>query len=419
MSKENAYNTYFGRAKEAKTAMNELTPEKINTILYDLALELEAQSASILVANSVDLSRMDPADPKYDRLQLNESRIKSMAGEIRNVANLESPVGQTLSASTLPNGLFIRKVAVPLGVVGMIYEARPNVTTDAFSLCFKTGNVCLLKGGSDADQSNKALMEAIHSVLQFHDIPEAVVQLLPPERQSTAALLEAVGWVDVVIPRGSQSLIDFVRQNAKVPVIETGAGVVHTYLDASADLLKSKAIIDNAKTRRVSVCNALDCLLVHASRTVDLPFLMQPLADKEVQLFADAPALESLSGHYPDHLLKPATEKDYGTEFLSLKLALKTVADLQEALDHIRQFSSCHSEAILTENTKHAERFIAQVDAAAVYVNTSTAFTDGAQLGLGAEIGISTQKLHARGPMGLAALTSYKWVVKGDGQVRA
>jgi glutamate-5-semialdehyde dehydrogenase len=419
MSQENAYQTYFARAKEAKANMTELSPEKINTILYDLAVELEARTESILVSNALDLSRMDPADPKYDRLQLTEARIKGMAYEIRNVANLESPLGKTLSESRLDNGLHIRKVTVPLGVIGMIYEARPNVTIDAFSLCFKTGNVCLLKGGSDADHSNKTLVDVIHSVLQFHDIPEAVAQLLPPERQSTAALLEAVGWVDVVIPRGSQGLIDFVREHAKVPVIETGAGVVHTFLDESADLHKSKAIIDNAKTRRVSVCNALDCLLVHVSRVGDLPALLQPLAEKGVQIFADDQALQQLANQYPDALLKLASEKDYGTEFLSLKLAVKTVPDFAGALEHIRKFSSGHSEAILTENKQHADRFVASVDAAAVYVNTSTAFTDGAQFGLGAEIGISTQKLHARGPMGLEALTSYKWVVRGDGQVRA
>jgi glutamate-5-semialdehyde dehydrogenase len=410
---------YFHKAKDATARMNELTPERIDDALSDVAGELVAQTPALLAANALDLGRMDPADPKYDRLQLSKERVRGIADDMRAVVALASPLGQTLSARTLPNGLAISQVSVPLGVVGMIYEARPNVTADAFSLCFKTGNVALLKGGSDADDSNKAILKVIHTVLGRHGIDLDVVQLLPPERSSTMALLQAVGWVDVVIPRGSQQLIDFVRQNAKVPVIETGAGVVHTYFDETADLRKGAPIILNAKTRRVNVCNALDCLLIHATRLTDLPALLAPLAEKGVTVYADADAFEVLKGHYPAALLGAATEKDFGTEFLSLKMAVKTVGSLEEALGHIRAYSSGHSEAILTEDQAHAGQFVRAVDAAAVYVNTSTAFTDGSQFGLGAEIGISTQKLHARGPMGLAALTSYKWVVRGDGQVRS
>jgi glutamate-5-semialdehyde dehydrogenase len=306
-----------------------------------------------------------------------------------------------------------------MGVIGVIYEARPNVSFDVFSLCFKTGNACILKGGSDASYSNEAIISVIHKVLKKHGVDTGVAALLPPDRAATEALLNAVGYVDVIIPRGSQGLIDFVRKNAKVPVIETGAGIVHTYFDESGDLGKGKAIVNNSKTRRVSVCNSLDCLIIHESRLNDLPAITELLIKSDVEIFADAQAYEALKQTYPQDLLQQASEEHFGTEFLAYKMSVKTVKSLDEALDHISNFSSKHSEAIISEDADSIEKFLNAVDAAAVYANASTAFTDGAQFGLGAEIGISTQKLHARGPMGLEELTSYKWLVQGDGQIRA
>lgn len=412
------YDIYFQRARAAKTQMTALSTARIDGLLKDLAAAITGQTPLLLSANQKDLVRMDPADPKYDRLELTPARIESIARDISNIAALDTPLDRTLSKRVLPNGLEISKVTVPLGVVGMIYEARPNVTADAFTLCFKTGNVALLKGGSDADDSNRALLDIFHGVLGRHGIDPSVVQLLPAERTSTQALLHAVGWVDVVIPRGSQQLINFVRENARVPVIETGAGVVHTFFDETGDVSKGADIVLNAKTRRVSVCNALDCLLIHRTRLKDLPALVGPMEAKQVEIHADPAAFAALSGHYASGLLFPAIEADFGTEFLSLKMAVKTVGNLEEALAHIRRYSSGHSEAILSGDKDNMEYFIRAVDAAAVYVNTSTAFTDGAEFGLGAEIGISTQKLHARGPMGLDALVSYKWIVRGNGQIR-
>lgn len=408
----------FQNTQKASRNLGLLAPEKVNAILRDLAEEAVAQTNFLLAENEKDLARMDREDPKYDRLKLTESRIQDIAADIQNVAGLVSPLGAVLLQKELPNGLQVSKVRVPLGVVGIIYEARPNVTFDVFSLCLKTGNACVLKGGSDAASSNQAILSLIHRVLHRHQINPGIVTLLPPDRQATEALLNAIGYVDVLIPRGSQGLINFVRQNAKVPVIETGAGIVHTYFDETADLEKGKAIVHNAKTRRVSVCNALDCLLVHQDRLGDLPALVLPLAEAGVEVFADAPAHAALAGSYPRELLQKATEEHFGTEFLALKMAVKTVSSLEAALDHIANYSSKHSEAIISESGPHIETFLNSVDAAAVYANTSTAFTDGAQFGLGAEIGISTQKLHARGPMGLEELTSYKWVVRGEGQVR-
>lgn len=412
------YTTYFEKAQQASRTLTSLANEKTNEVLLDLAAALVSKADEILVANAKDLAKMPIDDPKYDRLKLTHERIEAIANDVINVAGLASPLGEILSDRTLANKLQIKKVRVPLGVVGVIYEARPNVTVDVFSLCFKTGNVALLKGGSDAESSNITLAEIIHQVLKNHQINIDVLTLLPAERAATEALLNATGFVDVLIPRGSQSLINFVRANSKIPVIETGAGIVHTYFDESGDLHKGKAIILNAKTRRVSVCNALDCVLVHQTRLADLPELLSPLAEKEVELFADEKSYEVLSATYPAHLLNPALPEHFGTEFLALKLAIKVVEDLNEALNHIANYSSKHSEAIIAEDANHIAQFLNQVDAAAVYANTSTAFTDGAQFGLGAEIGISTQKLHARGPMGLAELTSYKWIVQGDGQIR-
>jgi glutamate-5-semialdehyde dehydrogenase len=409
----------FEACRQASRALAALTHDATNLLLLDLADATEANTDFILAENAKDLARMPESDPRHDRLRLTTERLRGMAGELRNVASLPSPLGQTLTQKELPNGLHLRKVRVPLGVVGIIYEARPNVTFDSLALCLKSGNACLLKGGSDAAFSNAALLEVARPVLARHHLPEAVATLLPPDRAATAALLAAVGYVDVLIPRGSHSLIQYVRDNARVPVIETGAGIVHTYFDETGDLAKGRAIIHNAKTRRVSVCNALDCLLLHSSRLHELPTLLAPLAESGVQLFADEAAFTSLAASYPAALLASATAEHFGTEFLAMTMAVKTVGSLNEALDHIAQFSSKHSEAIVSENPAHIDTFLLTVDAAAVYANASTAFTDGAQFGMGAEIGISTQKLHARGPMALEELTSYKWLVRGDGQIRA
>ncbi len=414
-----SYTHYFERAKNAAGIMRSLSAASIDNVLNTLAEAIVAETGFLLEENRKDLQRMPASDPKYDRLKLTDTRIRDIAADIRTVAGLNNPLGRTLSEKTLDNGLQIRKVSVPLGVVSVIYEARPNVTLDVFSLCFKTGNVTLLKGGSDANDSNRAIIQIIHRVLEQHGIDTAIATLLPPERAATEALLNAVGYVDVLIPRGSQQLIRYVRDNSRIPVIETGAGIVHTYVDDSGDLNKAKAIVYNAKTRRVSVCNALDCLLIHRSRLAELPELAAPLAEKQVEIFADEASYAALADHYPGPLLNQAREEHFGTEFLSLRMAVKTVDGLDTALQHISRYSSGHSEAIVSEDAASIEKFLQQVDAAAVYANVSTAFTDGAQFGLGAEIGISTQKLHARGPMGLEELTSYKWLVTGNGQTRA
>ena len=412
------YSTSFEKAKKATRDLISLSKEKVNTVLADLATALVDNTAVILQENENDLAKMPTEDPKYDRLKLTATRIADIANDVRNVQNLVSPLNEVLSEKLLENGLDLKKIRVPLGVVGVIYEARPNVTADVFSLCFKTGNVAVLKGGSDAEFSNLAIAKIIHSVLAAHNINLDVLTLLPAERAATEALLNARGFVDVLIPRGSQSLITHVREHSKIPVIETGAGIVHTYFDETGDLEKGKAIIFNAKTRRVSVCNSLDCVLIHEQRLADLSELLLPLADGKVELFADKRSFAILQSTYPSYLLNVAQAEHFGIEFLSLKLAVKIVENLDEALDHIAIHSSKHSEAIISENAEHITRFLNEVDAAAVYANTSTGFTDGGQFGLGAEIGISTQKLHARGPMGLEELTSYKWVVRGDGQVR-
>ena len=408
----------FLAARQASRALAAVPATTTDAVLHNLADALLAHTDFILSENARDLARLPASDPRHDRLRLTPERLAGMAHDLRAVAALPSPLGAVLSEKTLPNGLHLSKVRVPLGVVGIIYEARPNVTIDSLALCLKTGNACLLKGGSDAAASNVALIEVAGPVLLRHGLPLAAATLLPPERAATEALLRAVGLVDVVIPRGSQGLINYVRENARVPVIETGAGVVHTYFDDAGDLAQGAAIIANAKTRRVSVCNALDCLLLNEQRLADLPALVAPLADAQVQLFADAPALAALAGAYPPALLAPATDEHFGTEFLDYKMAIRTVPDLGAALAHIARHGSRHSEAIISENPAHLEIFLQSVDAAAVYANASTAFTDGGQFGLGAEIGISTQKLHARGPMGLEELTSYKWLVRGAGQVR-
>ena len=412
------YRSVFSAVREASRVLVGLEPATVDAVLADLADELLLQQADLLLANARDLERMSALDPKYDRLQLTPARVAAIADDLRNVAELASPLGKVMSTQLLDNGLSISKISVPLGVVGVVYEARPNVTFDVFAICFKSGNACLLKGGSDAEFSNIAAVNIIRQVLARHQVRGESVTLLPTSREATEALLNATGYVDVIIPRGSQGLIEYVRANSRVPVIETGAGIVHTYVDKSANLAKTRAIVFNAKTRRVSVCNALDCLLVHQARLPDLPAIVEPLATKEVQIFADARAYDALAGHYPSALLHPALPAHFGTEFLDYKMAIQTVNDIDQAMQHIATHSSKHSEAIVAEDPVAVALFLRGVDAAAVYANASTAFTDGAQFGLGAEIGISTQKLHARGPMGLAEMTSYKWLVRGDGHVR-
>lgn len=402
----------------ASRMLNLVDEDTIRNVLHELADEAEEHSGFILFENQKDLGRMDSNDPKYDRLKLSAERISGIAADIRNVAVLPCPVGRVMSETIRPNGLKISKVTVPFGVIGIIYEARPNVTFDVFSLCLKSGNACVLKGGSDAIYSNTAIVSIIHQVLDKHGLPPDVVTLLPVGRDETNEMLHAHGYIDLIIPRGSQGLIDFVRQNSTIPVIETGAGICHTYFDATGDVTKGADIVFNAKTRRPSVCNALDCLIVHSSRLSDLPVITSKLAEKEVIIYADEPSYNILKKSYPENLLQPATMDSYGTEFLSLKMVVKTVDSLDEALDQISRYSSKHSEAIVSEDIIAIETFRKMVDAAAVYSNASTAFTDGAQFGLGAEIGISTQKLHARGPMALEELTSYKWIVEGQGQIR-
>lgn len=385
----------FEIAKKASRSLALITDNRRDEILLAVADAIGANEKEILEANALDLAKMDPANPLYDRLQLTSQRLADIASDMRHVAELPSPLGRVLKEKTLENGLFLRRVSVPFGVIGMVFEARPNVAFDVFSLCFKSGNACVLKGGKDADESNKAIVALIHAVLEKEGVDTGVVQLLPATHEATGEMLSAVGYIDVCIPRGGRRLIDFVRDNAKVPVIETGAGVVHAYFDKDGDLEKGQRIINNAKTRRVSVCNALDCLLVHKDREADLEKLLAPMKDK-------------VTFHYDN----------YGTEWMSYDLSIKIVDSLDEALEHIHQYSSGHSECIITENREAAEKFQKQVDAACVYVNAPTSFTDGAQFGLGAEIGISTQKLGPRGPMALEEITTYKWLIEGNGQIR-
>ena len=406
------------QVKQASRALPLLEEERINEVLRAVSEMILNRTDVLLEANAEDLRRMNPSDPKYDRLKLTPDRLKGIASDMMNVASLPSPLNRILEETVRPNGLRLRKVSVPFGVIGIIYEARPNVSFDVFSLCFKSGSACVLKGGHDADCSNRAIVALIHEVLRRFGLDEHIVELLPVEREATTELLHAEGLVDLIIPRGSKGLIDYVRREATIPVIETGAGVCHTYFDAKGDLKKGASIVNNAKTRRVSVCNALDCLLVHQARLADLPELCAPLQASHVTLYADGPAYQALQGHYPEELFCPATPESYGTEFMDYKMAIRTVSDIEEALAHIYTYSSKHSECIVTEDKDTAAYFQRMVDAACVYVNAPTSFTDGAQFGLGAEIGISTQKLHARGPMGLREITTYKWLIEGNGQIR-
>lgn len=387
----------FKKTKAASRLLATVPDEKRNEVLLAVADAIISNKQRILAANADDLAKMDPKNPLYDRLQLTDKRLDDIASDMRNVSRLPSPLGRILKESTLPNGLRLKRVSVPFGVIGMIYEARPNVTFDVFSLCFKSGNACVLKGGKDADSSNREEVALIHEVLAQHGIPTDVVALLPATHEATSEMLNAIGYIDVCIPRGGRRLIDFVRNNAKVPVIETGAGVVSAYFDEFGDIEKGRRIIDNAKTRRVSVCNALDCLIIHRSRLAELDVLLEPVIKKGVKIL----------------------QGDYGVEFMDYKMSIKVVDSIDEALDHIATYDSGHSECIITENEANARKFQQMVDAACVYVNAPTSFTDGAQFGLGAEIGISTQKLGPRGPMGLEEITTYKWLIEGEGQVRS
>ncbi len=440
----------FQKVKAASKTLGMLSDEQRNEILQAVADAIIAESPALLAANAEDLSKMDKANPLYDRLQLTEQRLQDIASDMRHVSTLPSPLGRVLKDKTLDNGLHLQRVAVPFGVIGMIYEARPNVTYDVFSLCFKSGNACVLKGGKDADASNSAGVELIHRVLIKYGVDLNVCTLLPATHEATGEMLNAVGYIDLCIPRGGKKLINFVRDTAKVPVIETGAGVVHCYFDKDGDLEMGKRIITNAKCRRVSVCNALDCLLIHESRLSDLPALCEGLAEKQTKIHADAKAYEALKGHYPDPLLYKAEESEakmqeaglqtadcksadtkeksadstgksnsiWNTEWLSMQMGIKAVASEDEALDHIATYGSGHSESIVSNDEAAQKKFQALVDAACVYVNAPTSFTDGAQFGLGAEIGISTQKLGARGPMALEEITTYKWLITGQGQTR-
>lgn len=408
----------FRQARVASKELALLPDRRAGEILQAVADAIEERTPWLLEANAQDLALMDEANPLHDRLKLTTERLADIAADMRNVSRLPSPLGRTLAEKTLPNGLRLRKVSVPFGVIGMVYEARPNVTFDVFSLCLKSGNACVLKGGKDADHSNRAAVELIHETLARFGLSPQAVTLLPATHEATAQMLTAVGYIDLCIPRGSKRLIDFVRETAKVPVIETGAGVVHAYFDEDGDLEMGKAIIDNAKTRRPSVCNALDCLLVHRSRLPQLAQLCEPLTSHQVRLYADREAFEALRGRYPGELLFRADGDTWGREWLDYAMGVKTVADMDEAIRHIETYGSGHSECAITSSPERAARFQALVDAACVYVNAPTSFTDGAQFGLGAEIGISTQKLGARGPMALEEITTYKWLINGEGQTR-
>ena len=418
----------FQKVKTASKTLSLLSDEQRNDILQAVADAIIAETPALLKANAEDLAKMDKTNPLYDRLQLTEQRLHDIAADMRHVSTLPSPLGRILKEKTLDNGLHLQRVAVPFGVIGMIYEARPNVTFDVFSLCFKSGNACVLKGGKDANCSNTASIELIHRVLIKYGIDPAVATLLPATHEATGEMLNAVGYIDLCIPRGGKKLIQFVRDTAKVPVIETGAGVVHCYFDKDGDVEMGKAIITNAKCRRCSVCNTLDTLIIHEQRLNDLPTLCEDLAKREVKIHADAQAYEALKGNYPDTLLDivsdetPCPNADgnvWNTEWLSMQMGIKTVTSEDEALEHIATYGSEHSESIVSDNEAAQKKFQMMVDAACVYVNTPTSFTDGAQFGLGAEIGISTQKLGARGPMALEEITTYKWLITGNGQIRA
>lgn len=416
MTTDNKYTSIFQSALEASRTLNRVDAAAVNGLLLDVAAAIESNIDALLEANALDLARMDESNPKYDRLKLTDSRLRDIAADMRSVAALPSPLGVTLAEWSRPNGMMIKKVTVPFGVIGIIYEARPNVTFDVFSLCMKAGSACLLKGGSDARDTNARAVELLRTAVASHGIDPNVVTLLPVEHEATGALLAATGYVDLIIPRGGKRLIEYVRDNSRVPVIETGAGVCHTYLHESGLASHARDIVFNAKTRRPSVCNTLDTLVIDRSRLGDLREIAAPLAGKQVRIYADSEAYKALDGHYP--LLEHAAEGDFGKEWLDYKMSVKTVNGLDDAIDFINLNGSRHSEAIVAEAGDAIDRFVKEVDAACVYANVSTAFTDGGQFGFGAEIGISTQKLHARGPMALPEITTYKYIITGDGQTR-
>lgn len=404
----------FRKTKDASLYLAQLSDADKSAVLHAVADAIKHDTDTLLEANTADLSRMEKSNPLYDRLLLTPSRLDNIASDMRHVACLPSPLGHITCERTLDNGLHLRRVSVPFGVIGVIYESRPNVTFDVFALCLKSGNACILKGGKDADDSNKAAVRLIKDVLEKHGISPDIINLMPATHEATHEMLNAVGYVDLCIPRGGKRLIEFVRDNARIPVIETGAGVVHAYFDKYGDLEMGKAIVNNAKTRRVSVCNALDCLLIHKDRLPDLKALCQPMAGRVI-IYADKRAAEMLD----DAILCADDDMDvYGREWMDYKMSVKTVDTIEDALSHIRRYSSGHSECIITDDEASAELFRQHVDAACVYVNAPTSFTDGAQFGLGAEIGISTQKLGPRGPMGLNEMTTYKWLIDGHGQTR-
>jgi len=408
----------LAKAKAASRSLQTVDNDIVSSVLLKISDAAIERSGFILDENRKDLSLMGKSDPRYDRLMLTEERIRGISGDIASIARMKSPAGRKLSEYKRPDGLKISRISVPFGVIGVIYESRPNVTFDVFSLCFKSGNAVILRGGKEAVNSNQAIVNVIKDVLAESGIDQNIVTLITGSRDDTLKLLHARESIDLIIPRGSRGLIDFVRENSSIPVIETGAGICHTYFDEYGDRIKGQAIINNAKTRRVSVCNALDCLIIHEKRLDDLDFLVEKCSASNVEIFADRKAFKSLSGKYPAELLHKATKDSFGTEFLSYKMAIKTVATFEEALAHIEKFGSKHSEAIITENNDRRDKFFKIVDASAVYSNSSTAFTDGGEFGLGAEIGISTQKLHARGPMALDELTTYKWIIEGNGHIR-
>lgn len=409
----------FKKVKDASKTLATISDEKRNEILLAVADSIESNITQLIASNALDLARMGKSDPMYDRLQLNAKRLQDIAADIRHISTLPSPLGKVLKEKTLDNGLHLRRISVPFGVIGMIYEARPNVTFDVFSLCFKSGNACILKGGKDADESNKAAIKVIHEVLKKFNINTDIVELLPATHEATAEMLTAVGYIDLCIPRGSKRLINFVRDTAKIPVIETGAGVVHCYFDESGDTEIAKDIIHNAKCRRCSVCNALDTLIINSNKLNDLAEICSKLAESNVIIHADERAFNALKGHYPDSLLKKVTQDIWDTEWLSMQMGIKTVDSIDEAIQHIDKYGSGHSESIISEDIDAQHKFQTLVDAACVYINVPTSFTDGSQFGLGAEIGISTQKLGARGPMALEEITTYKWLIEGHGQIRS
>lgn len=406
----------FEAARHAARNLALRSDEQISSLLRHVADAVDRNAAEILEANSRDLSRMAEDNPMRDRLQLTPERISDITSDMRSVASLPSPLGQVLSSTVRPNGMKIDKVSVPFGVIGVVYEARPNVTLDIFSLCLKAGSACLLKGGSEAYNTNECIVTLLRDTLIQQGWDEATVTLMPVSHEATTEMLNAVGYVDLVIPRGSKKLIEYVRDTARVPVIETGAGVCHTYFYESGDIKKGRDIVFNAKTRRVSVCNALDTLVIDRSRLDALVEICSQLATKNVTIYADDEAYAVLYGKYP-HLCH-ATESDFGREWLDYKMSIATVEGIDEAINFINEHTSRHSECIVSEDKAAVDRFLKEVDAACVYANVSTSFTDGRQFGFGAEIGISTQKLHARGPMGIPEITTYKYIITGDGQTR-